>query len=150
MASWSSSVAVDGRISAIDPVSDAVARRSRLVTTENPNPRQDYVVTLSGELRLPALAAAVSATLRYVPDRLILQPSVLAAYLATIEGISWPTLEAVATAMLADVNNELIPRWVHIHLAATGVDGHDRHDIDVEDRQPNWENAGLIARLGDY
>lgn len=150
MASSSSNAAIDERISAIDPALDVVTRRSRLVTTANPNPRHDYFVTLSGELRLPALAASVSATLRYVPDRLVLQPNVLATYLTTIEGISWQTLEAVATALLADVNNEVIPRWVHIHLGASGADGRGRHEIDVEDRQPNWENAGLIARLGSY
>lgn len=150
MASWSNNAAVRGQVSSIGPASDVVSRRSRLVTMTNPNPRHDYVVTLSGELRLPALAVSISATLRYVPDGSVLQPNALGAYLTAIEGNSWQTLEDVATAVLTDVNNEIIPRWVHIHLSATGADGHGRHDIDVEDRQPNWENAGLIARLGAY
>ncbi len=150
MAFSSSQATVERLAGATGPASDILARRARLTTSANPNRRHDYVVTLSAGLRLPALAPAVSATLRYVPDKLVLQSTALAAYFAAIEEARWQTLEAVATAVLGDLNNELIPRWVHVHLAASGADGDERHDIDIEDHQPNWINQGLMAHLRAY
>ena len=85
-----------------------------------------------------------------MPDRQVLQPQALASYVTAIEGMSWPSLEAVAATVLADLNNELIPRWIHVHLAAAGTDGGIGHDVDIEDRQPSWDNEWLIARLDTY
>ena len=151
MASSSNSAAVDRRVSALAPVSEVVERRSRLATTANPDARHDYVVSLTAELQIGGLGPAVSATLRYVPDRHVLQTPALASYVAAIEAMSWPSLETLATTVLADLNNELIPRWIHVRLATVGDDGAGiRHDVDIEDRQPSWDNERLIARLDTY
>lgn len=121
-------------------------RRGRLATAANPGHRHDYVISLAGELRLPGLAPSAIATLRYVPDALVLRPAAFSAYLAVLSAGPWETLEALATTMLDDVNNELVPRWCHVSVTATG-DGGEHHAVDAEDRQPAWENAAVLARL---
>ena len=121
-------------------------RRAHLTTAANPDPRHDYVVSLSGALPPPFLAPQVTATLGYVPDRLVLARPAFTAYLAALSAGEWATLEAMATTVLADVNNELVPRWVHVYLAAAG-DG-ERYSVTLVDHQPNWDNPSLLARLG--
>lgn len=125
----------------------ATRRRGHLTLAPNPNQRHDYVVTLSGALHLPALAPTLSATLHYVPDRNVLAAGAFAAYLDALTAFSWATLEELAATTLDDLNNELIPRWVHIRLIADGDASGHRHCVDLEDRQPNWENLAMLARL---
>lgn len=121
-------------------------RRRHLRTTANPDQRQDYVVSLTGALRLDFLGRPVGATMRYVPDTLTLERAAFTAYLDALSAAQWASLEAVATTMLADVNNELVPRWVYVRLAAEG-DG-ERYSVTLEDRQPHWKNPSLLAHLG--
>ncbi|MCH7735461.1 MAG: hypothetical protein IH961_09650 [Chloroflexi bacterium] len=56
-------------------------RRRHLRTTANPDQRQDYVVSLTGALRLDFLGRPVDATMRYVPDTLTLERAEFTAYL---------------------------------------------------------------------
>ncbi len=74
------------------------------------------------------------------------RPAAFSAYLAVLSAGPWQTLEALATTMLDDVNNELVPRWCHVSVTATG-DGGEHHAVDAEDRQPAWENAAVLAGL---
>ena len=114
-------------------------RRQRLVVIPNPAPWHDTLVGWSG-----ALADGRSVAVEYVPDRLVLAAPAFAAYLAALEAVSWPSLEAVVTAVLDDFNNQLVPRWVRVcgRFEGNGV----RHHATVNDRQPGWDNPGLIAR----
>ena len=132
-----------------DPKDQAPAgRRDLLATTANPDERHDYMVMLEGSFVLGGGDQAVAAELCYVADRHVLTLDAFSAYLDTLAGGSWPTLEAVATIMLADVNNELIPRWAQIRLiTGSGAPG-ERHSVIIEDRQPGWDNPALLARHG--
>lgn len=123
-----------------DPTAE---RRARLATTENPARRLDYLVVLKGRLVLPKGRPGDDrpVELRYVPDRVILAPRALDAYLAALPPDS---LEALVATVLADLNNELVPRWVAVALA----DG--QHRVIAEDRQPNWDNPELLAHLAPF
>lgn len=126
-------------------------RRSALTLSGNPLPQLDYVATLSG--RIAALAAAAedgdtaSLLIRYVPDTLVMEKSSLGGYLQVIGAGDWQSLEDVAAAILDDLNNELVPRWVHVGISGPEDGNGARHSVIVEDRQPNWDNPALLARL---
>jgi 7-cyano-7-deazaguanine reductase len=46
--------------------------------------------------------------------------------------------------VLDDLNNELVPRWVELTVER---DAPLPHRVVIEDRQPNWDNPQLMARL---
>ncbi|KAA0579740.1 hypothetical protein FZ983_15110 [Azospirillum sp. B21] len=113
-------------------------RRERLTTRPSPDARHDYLVELRGEPM-----AGTRLTLRLVPDRLVPEPASVAAYLAEFAGFT-DGLEALALAILDDLNNELVPRWVEVVLES---DMPLPHRVVIEDRQPNWDNPQLMGRL---
>lgn len=122
-------------------------RRNRLVGERNPGRRHDYVVTLTGALAPAGLDAPLRVILRYVPDRLVLAPAAFAAWLDALGDGDWEGVEALAVAMVEDLNSELIPRWMRVSLVAEGGEGDPGYRVDVEDRQPNWDNPSLLARI---
>ncbi len=126
-----------------------IRRRDRLVGARNPGRRHDYVVTLTG--RLAVARAPLRVVLRYVPDRMVLPAGAFAAYIEELGADDWTSIEALAVAMVEDLNSELIPRWLRVSLIAEGNgadrDGAAGYRVDVEDRQPNWDNSSLLARL---
>lgn len=109
-------------------------RREELVTRPSPDPRHDYLVDLV------AAAGPVTLRVRYVPDRLILDPASLARHAEGLTG----TPEAVALALLDDLANELVPRWLEVTATA---DAPLPHRVVAEDRQPAWDNPRLLERL---
>lgn len=113
-------------------------RRERLATAPSPDRRHDFLVDLRGEPQ-----PGTRLTVRLVPDALILDPAAFAAYLADKAGFP-DGLEALAMAVLDDVNNELVPRWVEITAER---DAPLPHRVVIEDRQPNWDNPQLMGRL---
>lgn len=119
-------------------------RRELLAVAANPAPRLDYLVALVGDLA--GELGEVRLTVRYVPDRLILAPPAFVAYLAALGGAEWPSLEALAAAVLDDLNNELVARWVQVAAEAEAAAGL-RHVVVLEDRQPRWDNRVLLERL---
>jgi hypothetical protein len=82
-----------------------------------------------------------------VPDRLILTPQSFARYIDTLQSLPWTHLEELAAAILSDLNNELVARWVQVALFRTDGALETNHHILLEDRQPNWNNAQLLSRL---
>jgi 7-cyano-7-deazaguanine reductase len=121
------------------------ARRRAIAPQPNPERALDYLIILRGKLALPDGAAAVR--LRYVPDRLILPPPALDAYITTLAGQQPAGLEAAGAAMLRDIGNEVVPRWLQVRLTRR-IPAHGRHVVVLEESQPGWENPGLLARLG--
>ncbi|WP_353860369.1 hypothetical protein [Azospirillum formosense] len=115
-------------------------RREFLTTAANPDARHDYLVELHGE---PAPGTLL--TLRYVPDRSIATPDGVAAYLGALSDTAVAAgPEALAIAVLDDLNNELIPRWVEVTVErARPVPLR----VVVEDRQPGWDNPHLFSRM---
>ena len=128
---------------------EAQERQRFLKTSENPDPQLDYVSSLQGALQAFGHGMPTRVTIQYVPDRAIVEPAAFGRYLETLSTLEWDSLEALATTILGDFNNELVTRWVRV--AATAPEesspGVGTHEVLVEDRQPDWDNPGLLQRL---
>jgi NADPH-dependent 7-cyano-7-deazaguanine reductase QueF len=119
---------------------DSHTRRSRLATAQNPEPRLDYIVSLRESLE------GTQVLVSYVPDRSILVPDSFGDYLSAVDAVKWRHLEVTAATILGDLNNELVARWVQVALSRVHH-GEISHRVTVEDRQPKWDNPGLLSRL---
>ncbi len=139
-------VAVDRGPEIADRIHDT-ERRERLRTARNPNRAFDYVVSLQGKLGVGALGGEVMLGLRYVPDREIVLDPDMDDYLAAVSDQPWSSIEEFAAAVLADLNNQLVPRWVSVVVTLWRPRGSAEHTVIVEDRQPNWDNRALLARI---
>jgi NADPH-dependent 7-cyano-7-deazaguanine reductase QueF len=130
---------------------DAPTRRSHIKTTPNPDERLDYVITLTGTLGIRAAAGSCQISVRYIPDKLIISQASFAAYLQAVGEMEWANLEEAATAMLEDMGNEVVARWMQLKAASSkdggGGAATSSHQIVLEDKQPQWDNAPLLARL---
>ncbi|MBL4719856.1 MAG: hypothetical protein JKY20_01820 [Alphaproteobacteria bacterium] len=93
-----------------------------------------------------APANAPSVTFKYIPDKLVLTAPSFQHYLAARRANPAASLEGLALDILADINNEVVPRWCQIIVRDTASDTGE-HYIVVEDRQPNWDNARLLSRI---
>ena len=113
-------------------------RRQRLATTANPAPWHDYRVRWGG-----TLADGRLLTAEYVPDRLVLTPRAFADYLGQLDSAPWQTLEELVVTVLDDLNNQLVPRWVRV--TGSLEQGPIRHHATAQDRQPGWDNPGLLS-----
>ncbi len=122
---------------------DLLTRRALLETDANPHPGLDYLVALSGML---VGSGSASLRLRYVPDRRVLRSESFRRYLDALGGEPFGSIETLAATFLDDANNELVPRWVQVLASAEGQ-GAPAHAVLLEDRQPGWDNAALLARL---
>lgn len=123
-------------------------RRLLLSTAPNPDPKSDYVVTIEASF-LIHLRTEIGVVLRFVPDRDILASDSFDTYLARLSEIDLSGLETIATTILTDVNDRLVPKWIQVETAnvieqAVGV---HRHAVLAEDRQPRWDNPTLLSRL---
>ncbi len=125
-------------------------RRVLLRTVSNPDPGTDYVVRFEMETTPSFALGPLKFVTRYVPDKLLLKPSCLGDYLQALTQPEWPTLESAALAMRDDFGNEVVPRWIAIVVSPSKSDLEvARHSVLVEDRQPQWDNPNLLARLQD-
>jgi NADPH-dependent 7-cyano-7-deazaguanine reductase QueF len=130
---------------------DALTRRNHIETTPNPDERLDYVVTLTGTIGLRTAAGSCQISIRYIPDKLIISQASFAAYLQAVGEMEWANLEEAATAMLEDMGNEVVARWMQLRASlSTDISrrASPNHQIVLEDKQPQWDNASLLARLG--
>ncbi len=125
-------------------------RRGLLDAVRNPDFKLEYIASLRGHMTPFDGDRRSGVVLRYVPDRLILEPASFVRYLDAMGAQQWPSLEQAAVTLLNDFSNELVARWVQVAVSAPSglYHGIDSHDVLLEDRQPNWDNAGLLARLG--
>ena len=125
---------------------DPTERRAHLAITARPGGgRLDYVISLDGEVETAAAGAPLAVTLRYVPDKWVVDPTSFARYLAAVAAGAWPSLEMLAAVISDDLVDALIPRWSQ--LAVTSEDAGLGHAILLEDRQPQWDNPVLLGRL---
>jgi len=117
--------------------------RALLTIQPNPGGRLDYVVELTGAV------GAGTVTVRYVPDKWLLDSQAFHNYLENLKNSNAETPEAIGIAILDDFNNEVVPRWLQVTLALPGGDETARaeHRILLEDRQPNWDNPSLLSHL---
>ena len=127
---------------------DITARRNILNCTSNPDGGIDYMVNMEGHIDKEG-ATRTNVLLRYVPDKLVLNAGSFGVYLDKLGDIGWNVPEDLAVTIISDINNELIPRWIRISVNAPDL-AHpavDTHGVVLEDRQPKWDNPGLLSRL---
>lgn len=125
-------------------------RRLLLRTVPNPDHGSDYVVRFEIETTPSFSLGPLKIVVRYVPDKLLLEPASLSDYVHALTQPRWTSLESVVLAMRDDFGNEVIPRWIEI-VVSPSESSLDiaRHSVLVEDRQPQWDNRNLLARLRD-
>ena len=114
--------------------------RHSLQCRANANATLDYLIAIDD----CAPETDWLVALRYVPDKLIVEPAALAHYVGQLAARDDDGPEDIALTILADLNNETVPRWVEVACAHRRA---PRHRVLVEDRQPNWDNPALLARL---
>lgn len=123
--------------------------RARLPLHDNPRPSREYIVGMKTVLMLTQgaqdAATELSIHIRYVPDRLICDSAQMTEYFNSLARLSKDGLEEMANAIADEFNNELIPRWISVKLSLS-VDG-VLQSAHVEDKQPLWDNPGLLQRL---
>ena len=120
-------------------------RRAVLESQPNPDPRLDYISMLSGAIRSELCPAPFNVQLSYVPDRSILKSDAWLSYLCAVSGLSWASVEELGVTLLADLNDELVARWIEVSI--TGHDSDNRHGVVLSERQPDWDNSALLSRL---
>jgi len=132
--------------------SERVRRQSCIETAPNPEFHGDYLCLLSGTLGQHGGAGQSAAvTLRYVPDKWLIKPAVFTAYLSQVPATEDRLLEETAHLILDDLNNQLVARWVQILLDVPSPDGGPpAHRVLLEDRQPQWDNPSLLARVRQF
>jgi len=126
-----------------------VARRAALVTEANPAPRLSYQVTLGACLTCRiGRAPRARITVDYIPDLVLLDPAGFSRYMNVLGRTVWGGPEALGIAILDDMNNEVVPRWVRVTVRAQGdetsapkaaVEPGSWHRVILEDRQPRWD-----------
>ena len=125
-------------------------RRSLLESQTNPDQTRDYVITLSGGMTNKSSdTRRYDHHIQYVPDRTILVPESLNRYLMELNKQDGISLEEITTAILSDLQNQIVPRWVQvaIKMDIQSLDHIVLHQAIVEDAQPGWQNDELLNRL---
>ena len=127
---------------------EGLQRRRELLRVEaKPRQELDYAIQLTRELPRFVLTGergiSPILTLRYVPDREILVPEALEPYLGALAADPFSSTAELATALFDDCVDRLVARWLGLRLAL--ADGAE--SIFLEDRQPDWDNRSLLARL---
>jgi hypothetical protein len=126
-----------------------IDRRRHLKTRPNPDARLDYVAGLAGAVQAFGHGKPTRVVIHYVPDRAIVEPAAFGRYLEALAAAEWGSLEELATAILGDFADALVARWTRV--AATSPEGAypgvGSHQVTIEDRQPGWDNPGLLSRL---
>lgn len=123
--------------------SDDSLPTSALRWRRNMRPDIDYLVTLTNS----HTEAGYGLVLRYVPDKLLIEPPSLGAYLAAMRSGDGGHPETLALALLDDINNDIVPRWVQIVVRAAAEGADPAETVILEDRQPNWDNPAILANL---
>ncbi len=117
-------------------------RRALLEISDNPNKAADYIVSLEGGSEDRRLRLSV----RYVPDRDVLNSPSFSRYADALLSMNDTSLEKTVAMLVDDFNNELVVRWVQVTAFEDREDG-TQHSVIIEDRQPQWDNPHLLSRL---
>jgi hypothetical protein len=121
---------------------DLPQRRAALRIVANPRADIDYLagsIFDVGSMQVGGVNQTAHLHLRYVPDRDILSAGIWPQYSAFLTATAWPDVESLATVVFDDLINELVPRWLCLRISAG-----DQYVV-LKDRQPNWDNPGLLA-----
>lgn len=129
--------------------------KSYLRVKENPSKKYEYVINLKKTLVKKVDGEKFLIDIHYIPDRYILEPSSYEKYLGSIFDKLKDTieetniLEEIALGVVDDLCNELVPLWVRVNLSFVSDDksGGRFHNVTIEDKQPQWNNQALIAKI---
>ncbi len=121
------------------PDNGVAQRRELIKLTPLPHPRHDAVATLA------TLHNGISIRLRYVPDRDVIVPASFEIYLESVLSSLDGPLVAAAQTVLEDINDQAIPCWLEVLVIRT--DGGIEEKACVEEKQPRWQDPGILARL---
>lgn len=126
-------------------------RRSLLGTTDNPESKLDYIVTLQGRIGTTQSSRQATIQLRYVPDRFVIEDTAFRKYLDALADADWSTFEKLAALILHDLNNVIVARWTQVQVNVAKLaqtEGSERlHTVTIEDHQPHWDNPAILNRL---
>lgn len=95
---------------------------NHIKTFSNPDNRKDWVITFK-------IDAPAEITLRFVPDKLIAEHQSLRDNILGLINQQWETPEKLSLAIVEQVNNELIPKWLEVTYHKDGI------SVKVEDQQ---------------
>ncbi len=121
---------------------DIFERRAQLKTLDNPNKSIDYIITLETCIA----QTPITLTLRYIPDKVILDSRCFDSYLTEVAAHQDQHIETLAATVAEDFNNELVTKWVQV-IAYEDLGDSSKHNVVIEDKQPRWDNPHLLARL---
>ncbi len=125
------------------------SRRSLVRTRPASVTSHDYLIDLKIKLTPDYGSNPLSLLLRYVPDRDLLRNNAMREYWRFVEATEWAAESELALAILEDLNNELIPRWLQVQIRDDNLSDYVQGVmITVEDRQPGWHNQYLLSRIG--
>ena len=96
---------------------------TKITTSPNPDSRKNWIISV--EITDPVLIR-----LRLVPDKLIADHRSLKNHIDEIINKNWSSPEEMSLAIIENINNELIPKWLEVIYAHEGV------SVKIEDRQP--------------
>ena len=116
-----------------------------LSTSSNLYRAKDYVISLRQKLTIQG--QDYSFSLRYVPDKLMLDQSGVASYLDQILSEQEQAPESLAHHILENIMDQIIPKWIEINLCQHKNEYDQRIIITLEDRQPHWDAPPLLNRL---
>ncbi|PHZ85252.1 hypothetical protein [Paremcibacter congregatus] len=96
---------------------------------------------------LTTAQTAYRVGIRYIPDKLLLDPENLPAYLEKILSQTDVTVDLLAPEIIEDLMDQVIPKWIEVTLEQAPDQQNQKIIVTVEDRQPNWQDDGLLLRL---
>lgn len=124
---------------------DQQHRRSILRINKNPERSLDYISVLSGRFTPVADTVEHHVRLRYVPASAILDANAWQEYLSCVGNLSWASIEELTAIIVADANDQLVPRWIEVSI--TAIRDGTEHWVIMDDKQPGWDNEDILARL---
>ena len=126
-------------------------RREALNTIVNPENKVDFIVSTSHHFSNSILNINGLANIYYIPDKYILAADSIQNYLNLLENEKILTLEELASAILFDLNNEIVARWTQVNLIKSNknknLNINATHIVTIEDHQPNWDNFKILSRI---
>ncbi|CAK0777036.1 MLTR_LBD domain-containing protein [Azospirillaceae bacterium] len=134
-------------------MASVLERRARL--DPRPNPGIQFDCLVFWQTQVPPQTALL---IYYVPDRLISTPPAFEAYFQSLATETWDVAETLATTVLDDINNELIPRWARVVTRSPSPEATPfpatcktaLQCVMIEDQQPGWRNPDLLSRLAPF
>ncbi|WP_417317150.1 hypothetical protein [Emcibacter sp.] len=118
--------------------------KETLKAAGNPDKLREYVIELHKALEFDR--ETYSITLKYVADKLVLVHDTFADYLDQCQVQEWNTPEGLASNIMEDCMDVLIPKWIRIQIFYIDEEGGLQANVYIEDRQPSWDNDALISR----